>query len=344
MKNILSKLYKWKWVVLGVVVVMGLGLGWKVTHTKKVELVTVKPERQTIRDVLEVTGFVDASEKIEIPYGIGKIAWVGVKEDQLVKKWQAVAKMDTQIAVKQMAQGMNTFNKQFRTTDNTQDTYDYYGTQGLSLENKRIIENSQFDLRNTALGVEIADITVKNATLVTPIEGIVTRVDKPFGGVNSGATDVIEVVNPKSVYFAAIVDETDVTKLTDGMVTTLVIDAFPGVEFKSSLTQIDFSPSTSRSGGVGYKIRLPLIDGENVAKLRLGMNGTAKIVVAEKADVITLPAEALISRDNKNYVDVLVAGKPVRKEVTIGLETDTLVEVVSGLEMGEVIVLPAKAQ
>jgi RND family efflux transporter MFP subunit len=338
-----------KWIIekrwwISIILMVAVIAGYFVSKRQENPVVTINPTMQSIKETFELSGSVDAYEKIQIPFGTGRISWVGVKEDQTVKKYQSLVKMDTRILEKQKEQGLNSFEKQFRTRDNVIDTYDYYSNSTLTDEEKRAVENSTFDLRNSALTVEITDISAKNALIYTPIEGVVTRLDKKFAGVNAGPADVIEVINPKTIYFSAIVDEAEIAKIKENQTVTIVIDAFLEKTFSSKIDSIDFAPSVSRSGGVGYKIHMQLIDGDMISKLRIGMNGTASILLNENNSALTVPTDVVVYRDGKTFVDLLVNKKIEQREVNVGIVNDTTTEILSGVTATDLIMMPTKGK
>ncbi|MFW5684405.1 MAG: efflux transporter periplasmic adaptor subunit, partial [Spirochaetota bacterium] len=65
----------------------------------------------------------------------------------------------------------------------------------------------------------------------------------------------------------------------------------------------------------------------------------AYLVLAEREDVLVLPKRAVQRYATRRYVHVLVNGVRVERDVEIGLETATEVEIVRGLEEGEEVVL-----
>jgi macrolide-specific efflux system membrane fusion protein len=75
-------------------------------------------------------------------------------------------------------------------------------------------------------------------------------------------------------------------------------------------------------------------------KYRLSMSGTATLLVKEKENVLTVPTDSLISRDDKSYVEVYVNNKKEQKEVGVGIQTDELAEIVSGLSEHDSVIIP----
>jgi hypothetical protein len=74
--------------------------------------------------------------------------------------------------------------------------------------------------------------------------------------------------------------------------------------------------------------------------LRPGMSGTAQVIIASKQGVLTVPNLAIRSQGGRRYVQVLKDGEAVDTEVTFGIANDTVTEVSSGLEEGQLVVLP----
>ena len=76
-----------------------------------------------------------------------------------------------------------------------------------------------------------------------------------------------------------------------------------------------------------------------IAEARIGGTATAHLVLAERENVLVLPKRAVQRYATRRYVHVLVNGVRVERDIEIGLETATEVEIVRGLEEGEEVVL-----
>jgi len=64
------------------------------------------------------------------------------------------------------------------------------------------------------------------------------------------------------------------------------------------------------------------------------MNGEVIITTNQKEAVLTLPIEAV----NNRQVQLVEAKKIIKKEVATGIESDTEIEIISGLETGQIVV------
>lgn len=80
--------------------------------------------------------------------------------------------------------------------------------------------------------------------------------------------------------------------------------------------------------------------GSAALMIREGMTVSARITIQQKENVILLPVRAARTAQGKRVVDVLVNGKPVAREVRLGLTNEQYAEVLEGLQEGDTVVLP----
>jgi RND family efflux transporter MFP subunit len=203
---------------------------------------------------------------------------------------------------------------------------------------QRILEQNQYNLESSVLDVEYQNLAIENSTIWTPIEGIVTHIDIPTVGVNiTPATATFEIVNPKTLYFSATVEQADVVKIKEGMMGKIVLDSFADFEDEAKVAYISFSPKAGETGTV-YQIKLDLSEKTKQLPLRLGMTGDVEFLVKEKNDVIALPSR-FIKKDKKgSYVFVKENNKNVKKYIETGEEIDGKIVIESGLKEGETVI------
>ena len=346
-RNIIKNLYafakrkKKLFTILGIIlVVIAIITGRRVYKSlKPLEFETTSAIRADLQKIIEVSGEVQAGESVDLHFqAIGKLTWIGVKEGDSVNKWQAVASQDKRTLEKQLKQDLIAFEKEFRDFDQAVEDNPL-----INLSFKRILEKAQFDLDSEVIDVEIRNLAIELSTLVTPIEGIVTSVDTPIAGVNVKATDTITIVNPVTLYFEAQVDETDIALMEEGNKATIILDAYEDTRIESAVTWIDFTASTSEGGGTVFLIKLTLPNLSEV-NYRQGLNGDVTIIVEEKEEIVVLPLDAVDKDDEGAFVIVAKDGKLEKQSVSTGLETEDDIEIISGLEEGDQVVLPGSIE
>ncbi|QQS44070.1 efflux RND transporter periplasmic adaptor subunit [Candidatus Roizmanbacteria bacterium] len=330
-----------KWII--VIVIVGIIGGYfynKSTSQASAQEATYTVTQGTLQDILNLSGFVDAEDKVDLHFQSGgRLSWVGVKEGDTVRKFDGIASLDTRQLEKTLQKYLNNYSKERRDFEQSNDDNEDE-VLGLSQEIRtraeRTLENAQFDLDNSVLDVELQAIAKEYSFLYTPIDGIVTRVDTPNAGMNVSVTDTFQVINPDSIYFSISADQTEVVKLYEGMQGTITLDAYPDQEIVGTITDISFTPKTNESGTV-YEAKMAFTPVSG-SKYRLGMTGDVEFILEEVNNAVSIPFSIIEETDDgKTYVYKKVNGKKERVEITVGPEYDGQVQVLNGVYEGDVI-------
>ena len=343
MGKIFRFIKKYWWIIL-----IGFLIGGFLTYNSiQAKDKAIKQKSYTIKksdlvDSLAISGQIDASEKADLKFQTsGLLTWVGVKEGDYVKKFQVVASLDQKSLKNQMSQLLNTYMTNRWTFEQAQQDNKDWQTNGMTDAArdtiKRTLEKNQFSLNNAVLDVEAEALTMRFANLWTPIEGLVTSVDTPQAGVNVTPTSSnISIINPKSVYFSATADQTEVTKFSVGQRGELVLDAFPDQKMEVVVSSIGFVPKTGETGTV-YEIKM-VLPADNVDyKFRMGMTGDTNFVFKEYKNILSVPETFISESDGKKYVSVMNDKTLKKVEVTTGVTIDGNTEILSGVSENEVI-------
>lgn len=343
-KNVLNFI-KTRWYIL-LILVIGVGFYLnqnKTTQAKKEKETTYIVNRQDIKESLSLAGEIQADEHVVLRFPTsGRLAWVGVKEGDVVKKYQTIASLDQREMKKNLQKKLLTYAETRNSFDQVGDDNQRIGDQPTNDWNwgdkmKRLLENAQYGLNSSVLDVEITNLSIEYSNLYTPIDGIVIRIDSKYAGVNITAAQAeFEIVNPKTLYFSFTADQTEITKLSEGMQGTLDMDSFPNQTKKGTLYYVSYTPKAGETGTVYEgRIRIP---SDTASPYRLGMTGDASFTLREKRNVLVILDKLIKSEGDKKYVWRKKNGSQEKVYIKTGLETDGLVEILSGVEMGDVIV------
>ena len=339
-------------IITVIMVISGFGI-YKANASTKTTNITkfddkketvISPKKETIKEEITLTGSVDASIKATLQFQTsGQLAWVGVKVGDKVKKYQAIASLNKEILKKQLQADFNTYRSALATFDDTQDDYKTEKDNfTLTDDMKRILVRSQNTLDNSVINYELQDLTLKYATLTSPISGVVTEVEQPNSGVNiTPASATFSIIDPTSIYFKAQIDQEDVTRVKVGNKTIITLDSFPDKNFESEVTYISFTPVSGQTSTV-YEIRFKLIGDDNQdIKYRLGMDGDATISLRQVENTLTLPVEAVRQDKDEAYVFIKSGDNQIltKKTVKIGIETDDTIEILEGLSENDQVVI-----
>lgn len=337
LKRLKSILFRW-WILLivALVVLAGAFFWWRIQQAKPT-LTTVRPERETLIKTLEISGTLTAKEYAKLRFiAGGKIVYLGAIEGEIVKKDRTIATIDQRSLRNSLTDTLNDYSKERldwdQTLDNTKD-------RTLPQSERRTTQKEQYDLNNSVLSVEAVDIAITNTVISAPFEGLLIATPTNVTGVTVLSTDAFELINPNSLIFQALVDEVDVSQVTASQSASITLDSYPDEPIASHVSFLSYKSAQSDSGTV-FLVHIP-IPSTNLEKYRIGMNGEVAIELARKENALTIPYDAVSSRDEKYSVTVKTGSSTTEdREITIGLETEEKVEVLSGLSETDEVVLP----
>lgn len=181
---------------------------------------------------------------------------------------------------------------------------------------------------------------LEKAVLTAPYDGIISAVNAKEG-MNVGVNTVVcRLVDTGQVEMKGLVDEGDVGKLKAGMEAIISLDAVPGVEMKGKLAFV--SPvATIQSGIVYYQVIISVEPPRTVA-LRDGMTASANMVLEKRTGVLLVSRRAIAGTARERYVDVIIddaTGRTERRTITTGMSDDDNIEIISGLKVGEKVLI-----
>ena len=313
-------------------------------HKSKYALATVK--RGEITKIVSASGKVKSENQIDLKFqSSGLLSWVGVKEGDRVKKWQAIASLDKRQLQNDIKKKLLAYMNQRWSFEQTQSDYKTK-KENLTLTDaeKRILEEAQFNLDSSVIDVETYDLALKLSTISSPIDGIVTHLEYPVPGENvTSATVIATVASPDKIIFEANIDEGDIAKIFLGQKAKISIDAYPNEVFEGEVTKIAFASTTTSGGGTAFPVEISLPPNDNL-KFKIGLNGGAEIIGQKESNVLIIPSLAVFQLEGKSYVWKVVNKTLTRQEVVIGLDNGEFSEVKDGLGENDQILQEASSK
>jgi len=201
------------------------------------------------------------------------------------------------------------------------------------------VQSAQNSLNNAETALATAQSNLDNAVIKATIAGVVTTISAlPGENVSStSTTGFIVIANTGSMALHGTIGEGDVVKLKLGQVATVTVDAIGTAKMTGKVTSLD-PVATIAQGvpvyGVDVTIDLPS------QSVKPGMTGTANVIIASSPNALTVPNLAVKTASGRRYLTVMKDGQPVDTDVTFGLSNDTVTEVLTGVQEGDVVVLP----
>jgi len=161
-------------------------------------------------------------------------------------------------------------------------------------------------------------------------------IEHPNGIASDGSpAPVIEIVG-QGRQVVCYVSEVDAIHIQKNMQAKLTSDAFPSRKWAATVIRVaDYaSQDSSGNGQVEVILRVP-----NDFPVPLGYQVDVNIISETHKEVPVVPYSAIIPDGSAYAVYTVQAGKVQKVDVTLGITTDTQVEVVKGIAPGQVVVL-----
>lgn len=182
--------------------------------------------------------------------------------------------------------------------------------------------------------VALARLSRENAVIKAPISGVVNQVNVQLGDMAGGGLPVLNVVDISKVKLNLQVSEREVIRLSRGQEVNVALDVQPDVMAKGRVSSI--APAAdARTGLFAATVELANSEGN----LKPGMYGTAHVVVKEIADVMAIPERAVFTAEGRPAVYVVQEEVARLVPVEIGIKSDGFVEIRSGLDVGDEVIV-----
>jgi RND family efflux transporter MFP subunit len=190
-------------------------------------------------------------------------------------------------------------------------------------------------LRQIYLTHENTHLALENTRLLAPFAGTVTSI-KLTPGQSINTSPAITLANLDALQVKLYIDETDLSGVTSGNPVLYSFDAYPDTFLQGEITYIEKALQTV--DGSPVVVMWGSLAQSNL-NLLSGMSAEVEIVTGEAHDVLLLPIQALREITPGSFAVFLVEadGSLILTPVTVGLRDFATVEILDGLEAGDVV-------
>jgi macrolide-specific efflux system membrane fusion protein len=181
--------------------------------------------------------------------------------------------------------------------------------------------------------------TYKPIALLASIDGeVIVATTQP--GQTVTTADAVVVLSDQLIVRAQV-DETDIGKITNDMKAAITLDAYPDTKIKARVEHIYYESQTVNNVTI-YLV--DLIPQEVPQFFRSGMNASVDFMVQDKQGILIIPVEAVYKENGENYVLVSQANgkEPLKTAVSLGISDDKKIEVISGINQNDRIIVKTK--
>ncbi len=162
----------------------------------------------------------------------------------------------------------------------------------------------------------------------------------------SNGTSIVKLEDRSKMLVKMNINEIDVAKLKIGMSAKVVVDSFPNQTLNATITKIapaKVEAAATTETVVRYQVEVTIKNAPSI--LKSGLTARTTMDVIRKENTLTIPIDYLVREGTKTFVlipptDPKDKAEPTKKEVTIGAESGSNVEILSGISVGAKIKRP----
>ncbi|MBF0305465.1 MAG: efflux RND transporter periplasmic adaptor subunit [Alphaproteobacteria bacterium] len=249
------------------------------------------------------------------PIEAGRIVEIAVQDGEAVAAGQVLARLDDAEAQARLREA------EARERYREQELGRQQSLAQRGVASRDALDRARSEAEQARAATAAARQRLAQTLLLSPMDGLVLRRDAEVGEVVERGDAPFWIGQARPLRITAEVDEEDVPRVAVGQTALARSDAWPERVFTSRVAEITpKGDPLSKS----FRVRMSLPDD---APLLIGMTVEVNVVVREVADVLLVPAQAVVD----GRVFVLTSGRAVARLVTTGIKGRSLVQVVDGL-------------
>ncbi|MBN1571027.1 MAG: efflux RND transporter periplasmic adaptor subunit [Acidobacteria bacterium] len=212
---------------------------------------------------------------------------------------------------------------------------------------KAAIAKAEAQVEQSQAALAQSDEDLRNATITSPIDGVVLSRDREVGDavssilvMGSGATLIMTVGDLREVYVKGKVDESDIGKVYLGQPARIKVESFKDRNFTGKVTKI--SPmGVERDNVTTFEVRVSISNESR--KLLATMTANAEIMLEERKGILAVPEGAIVYKKDKSteveVPDMSAKDGKRRVPVVTGISNGSKMQIVKGLSEGQQVVL-----
>ena len=194
------------------------------------------------------------------------------------------------------------------------------------------------DVERAQLDLEKIQVQIADAQLIAPFAGEILSIGVRPGSRAEAFSTVIVMAQPENLEITAELGSEQLNEMSVEQVATITLRNRPEESFSGTVRQLPLAFSGGSSSVDNDDTRVRIQFDSPPANLTLGELATVEIVLEEKDNVLWLPPAALRTFQGRTFVVIEEANGQRRADVRLGIESDARVEILEGVEVGEVII------
>ena len=297
-----------------------------------VEVARVQVAR--LADDVHAVGSLKSRQSVMLrPEVSGRVTRLNFRDGERVRRGQLLVQLDDQL---QMALVQQSQAERSIARANHKRNQELVGQGFIS---QRSVDESGANLQVSDAKLALAEATAARLKIVAPFDGVTGIRNVNVGDYLKDGADIVNIEDLEAIFVDFRLPERFQSKVQPGQQAVVETDALPGRKFGALVLAID--PLVDANGrSVGIR---GCID-NRAMQLRPGMFARITTVFGERPNARVIPEEAIVPQGGRQFVIRLTDGPDAetkvaqRVEVQVGLRRPGQVEIVQGLQEGDLIV------
>lgn len=360
------------------VLLVGLPLLSKFTGDSDAKQVEVqKVEFKLIKSSILASGTLAFREQVQLRSEvIGQVTELHVEETDQVKKGDLVITLDPktyqaqveqaearvriqQIALERQSLLIKTITDRFARQQvmfakNLVDEDSYEAVESELALAKVDLRSLRESLAQASAALDQSEELLSKTRIRSPIDGVVIQVDIKVGEtVIAGTTNIpgstmMVIADPSETLTEVQVDEADIAQVREGQSADIFTAAFPDIPLSGTIQSIaSVARQSPGQASLSFLVKI-LLEEQDTMIIRTGMSVRADIYTQSSEKTLAVPVQAVLydedtdekdeGKKEQTYVFVMEGGKATRKDVEVGISSDSDQEIKTGLKQGELVI------
>jgi len=307
-----------------------------------------KVRRERITEKITYTGTLEAWTKINItPEVGGKIARIYVQAGDRVAQGQLLAELETEsirLQLRQAEAGVAVAEASHADALRNKERMDRLikenAVSAMQVEKIQLAyDAAAAQLEQARAGLNLARHALDVSIMKAPFAGVVASrntevgdvINPMMGGFGGGAGGVLTLMDYSRIKVNVDVSPQDISRIQKGQEAILRVGSFPGREFRGSVRAVNLTANP-----LSKKFGVEVVFDNPDSSLRPGTFGDLVFEVQSHENARVVPQIAILEN---TYVFVAEGGKAVKKNVALGIQNTTMIEVLDGLAEGALVVV-----
>lgn len=235
-------------------------------------------------------------------------------------------------------------------------------------------ESAYYNVQSVSASVKQASDNLGRTTIYAPRDGTISMLnaelgERVVGTAQMAGTEILRLANLTNMEVEVDVNENDIVKISVGDSTIVEVDAYLKKEFKGLVTEIANSAEATLTADqvTNFKVKVRILKESyedllvdrplTYSPFRPGMTATVDVITKKREDIVTAPISAIVvktdtsstkkkapkkdsSIEQEKFECVFVKDGDQAKlrVVTTGIQDDSKIEILTGLEDGDEII------